>query len=124
MDQHSPSMERVGATLLVHLPGQLPTELLPELRRQLEEAVQAPGLENVVVDLQAATFMDSSGIGLLVTLKGWAAQYGRALNIYKPGPQVMKALNLVHLANTFAFLHDASSLEAMLGPSSTLQAQP
>ncbi len=112
----TPRMERIHTTLVISLPEHLPADAVPALREELETIIRADGLRQVVFNLEAAEFMDSSGIGLLVSAKRLATESRQRLYVYKPGTQVMKALGLVHLANAFTIVHEEQELNALLQP--------
>ena len=59
--------ERESATCVVRLDCDIDTAIVPELRRDLDSALEA-GCRNLVLDLTDVTYADSSALGLLVWL--------------------------------------------------------
>lgn len=57
---------RIGDMLVAHLSGELDHCQASSLRGELEEALKSPGITKLHLDLTGVTFMDSSGIGLII----------------------------------------------------------
>ena len=57
---------RIGDMLVAHLGGELDHCQATALRGELEDALKSPGITRLHVDMTDVTFMDSSGIGLLI----------------------------------------------------------
>jgi len=54
-------------TCVVHLEGDVDIAVVPDVRRQLDSALEG-GCTNVILDLEQVTYADSSALGLLVWL--------------------------------------------------------
>ncbi|HOB87261.1 MAG TPA: anti-sigma F factor antagonist [Bacillota bacterium] len=52
--------------LLVRLKGELDHHSSARLRQEIEEKMQQSGCRNIIFNLEGLTFMDSSGVGLLL----------------------------------------------------------
>lgn len=88
------SVQRIGGPVVVVRPsGRLTLGAAPELTRILTELVQA-GRHQVVVDLEATEFLDSSGLGALVAGLRATREAGGNLTIARPGGQVLDVLTL------------------------------
>ena len=68
-DMSSVSSSRSGDIVYLALRGELDTANIDELRDTAQQAVHAPGVKHVVVDLQQVTFMGGTALGLLVGLR-------------------------------------------------------
>ena len=77
--------DRNSATCVVRLSGDIDTAVVPELRRDLDSALEA-GCRNLVLDLAEVSYADSSALGLLV----WLDQRMRPLD----GKIVLAGANL------------------------------
>ena len=62
------------------------------LAADIAEAVADPGVTEVIVDLEAVTFLDSGGIHILVTGEHSAARTGVAYAIVNPRDHVLRVL--------------------------------
>lgn len=58
--------ERFGDKLLVILKGELDHHFTEELRKKIDRELYNSRLKNIIIDLREITFMDSSGLGLIM----------------------------------------------------------
>ena len=90
--------------LVVRAVGELDAAAAPLFGERLEEAIDASD-STVVVDLAAVTFMDSTGLAVLVGGRQRLAGEGRRLRITRPSRPVVR---LLEIAGLQALLDDAS----------------
>jgi anti-anti-sigma factor len=76
-----------GVTETVALEGELDFDTAFDVELRLEEAMRRASA--VVIDLSALTFMDSTGIGVIVEANQRAQREGVALEIV-PGPRAVQ----------------------------------
>lgn len=57
---------RDGDRIIVRLTGELDHCCAPSVRRQLDDLIALPFVRLLILDFSALTFMDSSGIGVLL----------------------------------------------------------
>lgn len=60
------AVARDGAMVTVTVTGEIDLASSPELRRMLHDQLEDEGVVTLVVDLEGVTFIDSSGLGVLV----------------------------------------------------------
>ena len=82
--------------VIVQPTGRLNMVAAPGLREQLRDLV-AGGSRHVVVDLSATEFIDSSGLGALISGLKATRQAGGDLRIAAPTEQVSRVLRLTKL---------------------------
>ena len=82
-----------GASVDVH--GDIDAHTAPQLAAAL---VPLPGTGDVVVDLSSVTFMDSSGIRVIVEAHRAAVAAGRRLVLNRPSPSVTRIIELSGLS--------------------------
>lgn len=58
--------ERLRDTVTVMLTGELDHCSAQSVRRELDGLIEDPGVKKLVLDMQGMTFMDSSGIGVIL----------------------------------------------------------
>lgn len=75
---------RQGERLCFVLSGEIDESSAPALRRQMDEALSGGGFREVVFDMSAVSFMDSTGIGLL--LGRYKHFRGIPMRIMNPNP--------------------------------------
>jgi anti-sigma B factor antagonist len=78
--------------MIVMAEGEIDLETSPELARALQDVLETPA-RVVVADLQAVSFMDSTGVSLLLTTAEQARRAGIELRI-EPSAVVMRVLRL------------------------------
>jgi anti-anti-sigma factor len=71
------------------------------LRRQLNEAVMLNAGQDLVLDLSGVTFLDSVGLGALISAYKRSRRNGGDLIIAKRSPQVHEILELSGLLHVF-----------------------
>ncbi len=93
---------------LVTVGGEIDVYTAPRLRDQITELVGA-GVYQIVVDLQAVEFLDSTGLGVLVGgLKKVRANDG-SLELVCSQERLLKIFRITGLAKVFTIHDDAES---------------
>lgn len=105
------TVEQRGGTVHVALVGELDistaTRLEDELARQEAER---PSL--IVLDLQRLTFMDSTGLRLLISADTRAREEGRSLAIVPGNEMVQRVMRLTRLDERLNIVDDPTALAA------------
>ncbi len=87
-------MESIGTTLVVKPDGELDQSCAAALRCDIDREIQRTHTKNLILDFGNVTFMDSSGIGMIIgRYKQIQARGGKTM-IIRPQPQVDKILEL------------------------------
>ncbi len=93
-------MEGGGTLLALH--GELDLGSAPVLEAALSE-LQSVGADRLVIDLGGLSFMDSTGVAVMLRAQQAAQDYGQWL-ICRPGPrQVQRLLELTGAIDRFEF---------------------
>ena len=95
MLQAKPLLEAVTVVVA----GELDQCTAPQIRRQLDEIVNDQGVIHLVLDLENLTFMDSSGIGVLLGRLRALQARGGTLTVKNMQPPIEKLFR--HRAETF-----------------------
>jgi anti-sigma B factor antagonist len=82
-----------GRTAVVAVTGELDLASSPELEGKLDE-VWSSDADQLVIDLRALEFMDSTGLSIIVGAHQRLAETGRKLSVVKGPPQVQRLLDL------------------------------
>lgn len=85
--------ERLGGAVVLHLHGELDMATSPVLTDALTTALGEDGAE-VVVDLTRLTFMDSTGISVLLGAVRRADEASRSFRVRSPNRTVRKTFRL------------------------------
>ena len=72
---------------------------------ELERALAKPGLERLTVDLSGTTFIDSTGMGVILRLASDAETRGVELDIVPGPPEVQRVFETAGLADALPFQH-------------------
>jgi anti-sigma B factor antagonist len=89
--------------------GELDLAVAPWLRDQLD-ALFVGGGSSIVVDLSAATFLDSTALGVLVTALGRSRELGGQVHLVVQEPQILRVLTITGLDKEFSLHADAAEL--------------
>ena len=93
MDALSLTVYDVDGTRIIHAKGEIDMATAPQLAAVLAQC----GITSVCVDLTDVTFMDSSGLGVLLRAHKRAAERNVELMIANAAPNVMKVLEITNL---------------------------
>jgi anti-sigma B factor antagonist len=98
----SSTFEGVG---FIRLAGEIDLVYAEELR-QLGEGLITDYVGTVRIDLSAVTFMDSTALGALVSIRNKAVARNCVVIIEKPAPRVLRVLQLSGLDAVFTIEKD------------------
>ena len=94
---------RREATTVV-IAGELDHFAAPQIRHMLDELLLDPTVMHLVLDLENLTFMDSSGIGVLLGRLRMLQERGGTLSVMNMQPSVEKLFRLSGLHRVIAVL--------------------
>lgn len=87
-------IEEIGTTLVVKLSGEIDQSCAGEIRREIDRELERRHIRNLILDFAGVTFMDSSGIGMILgRYKQIKARDGKMMMI-RMQPQVDRVLEL------------------------------
>lgn len=89
----------VGKTLYIGLNGELDEHTAREIRTVLDELTDNTAMTKTVFELSELTFMDSTGIGVLLGRFNRLKTRGVPIYIANPKPNIDKLLNLSGIYN-------------------------
>lgn len=101
-----------GAQVVVYVQGEVDVDTAAVLRERLTDLIQADHTD-LVVDLRRVTFMDSTGLGVLVASLGTVRTHGGRLQLVVDGAGVARMLRISGLDQVFV-VH--TTLDAALSP--------
>jgi anti-anti-sigma factor len=100
--------QRAGATH-VAMTGELDISTATRLEEDLRR-IEAEEPAVIVLDLQRLTFMDSSGLRLLITADARAREQGRRVVIVQGNEMVQRVMRLTRLDERLDIVEDPSAL--------------
>jgi anti-sigma B factor antagonist len=98
------TIERNGDSAVVKCRGRLVAGTTEELHREVKDLL--PQTKLVVVDLAELTYVDSTGLGVLVRLYSSARQAGCELKLLRLGKQLRNLLKMTNLLSIFGQVED------------------
>lgn len=88
-------VERRDDTLVARIGGEIDLAVVDTLRSALEnELDEDPGLRNIIVNLSGVTYIDSSGLGVLLGRYRRISGAGGRMFIVGASPQVRRILDM------------------------------
>ena len=85
--------------------GELDIATAPVLRHEVEELIDA-GFKQLVLDLRETTFMDSTGLAILMHFHEATRRDDMTLSIIPGPPQIEKLLTLTGVADQLTLIRD------------------
>jgi anti-anti-sigma factor len=101
--------------------GEIDLTKVPDLR---DEIMALPTDRPVRLDMSTVSYLDSSGLGMLVLLRNRLAGCGAAVTLVDVQPQVRRVLDITGLARAFLFGHTTSDGAPVLDSSRSEQRPP
>jgi anti-sigma B factor antagonist len=86
---------------VVEASGEVDIATVPALREAISEHIVV-GRTNLLVDLRAVTFLDSTGLGVLVGASKAAQGAGGSLRLVCDSPRVLRLLRITGLSKALA----------------------
>ena len=86
--------DRRRDTVTVKIQGELDHFSAQSVRRELDGLIDDPGVKKLVLDVKDMSFMDSSGIGVILGRYRTLSQRGGSVAVKNMNPQVKKVFLL------------------------------
>lgn len=87
-------MEVISEVLCIRLSGELDHHTADGLRSQATEAIEKQGIRHIVMNLEGLTFMDSSGLGVILGRYKQLKQLHGELVVCSVTPSVERLLDM------------------------------
>jgi anti-sigma B factor antagonist len=99
-----------GDHIVLALAGEIDLYTAPRLQTELTAAVAAAKSAQIVVDMSAVEFCDSTGMNVLLAAHRLASEKGGDLTLAAPRPPVRKILEVTGLQSVFTIHDDLASV--------------
>jgi anti-sigma B factor antagonist len=99
--------EKDGSVCTLTLEGEIDVYTAPRLKEELVSLIQG-GCTHVIVDLEHVSFIDSSGLGVLVSALRRAREKDGAVRIVCTREGVLKIFRITGLDKVFPIFSDAA----------------
>ncbi len=87
----------LNTTLVISVDGEIDHHETKTLRVDIDEKIVKSVPEKIVFDFSRTTFMDSSGLGLILGRYRKAKEVGVGVEIVNPGEKIMKIITMAGL---------------------------
>ncbi len=87
-------IKRKNKTLIVKIYGEIDHHTSQEIRRKIETALEEVGGRNIIFDFENVSFMDSSGIGMMIGRYKQLHSFGGRISIYKANEKIKEIIRL------------------------------
>ncbi len=81
-------------TIIAYLDGELDHHTAAKIREEIDEAIEKNMPSCLILDFRDITFMDSSGIGLVMGRYKALKKHGAELHVINTSPQITKVMKL------------------------------
>lgn len=88
-----------GDTLTVAMTGELDQQVVEDVRRRIDNVLRDTSIRNIVFDMSGVSFMDSSGIGVLLGRYKLIAARRGSMRIEGANGTVYKILRMSGMGN-------------------------
>ena len=108
------SKRQIGNIAFIDVSGRIVAGELMPLRETIRELL-ARGEDNIILNLQKVPYIDSAGIGELVTALVGARRQGGCLRLLSLTPKVREVLDITKLLTVFqVFENEAEALDSLV----------
>lgn len=95
-----------GEVMTLKFGKEITIESLHGFKSNVEEQSNSPKVKTVIANLSETLFLDSSGIGFLVSLNSRLKNSNKNMYLLRPSEQICKTLELVRLISFFNLIDD------------------
>lgn len=88
------TVKQENQVLTVYLNGELDHHTTSEIKDTIDLNILKAPVKKLVLDMSGVTFMDSSGIGLIVGRYNRIRSFGGSMTIRNPNPTLLKILKM------------------------------
>lgn len=86
--------EKRGKRLIVYIEGELDHDSTAVMRAEIDNQLRDTALSELIIDMAGVSFMDSSGIGLVLGRYKLMAARGGKVRISRPGKRTDRLLGI------------------------------
>ena len=115
--------ELIGNTLKIKLRGEIDHHSAVAVRSSIDDMIKRKRPAEVVIDMSAVDFMDSSGLGLIMGRYAVVKELGSAFCVLDPNPRIEKIMRLAGMERIVPIKHSEHKLGA-IRKSSALATKP
>jgi stage II sporulation protein AA (anti-sigma F factor antagonist) len=92
------TLKRQNQVLTVYLKGELDHHAVTKVKETIDMQLVKSPIKQLILDMNAVSFMDSSGIGLIAGRYNKMKSLGGSMKIINPGLNILKVLKMSGLS--------------------------
>ena len=96
--------EFTGTVLKIKLRGEIDHHSAVAVRTAIDDMIRSKRPSELIIDMSAVDFMDSSGLGLIMGRYALVKQCGGTLSVLDPSPAVVKIIKLAGMERMVSIL--------------------
>ena len=96
--------DTAGSILSIHVRGEIDHHTSSAIRTGIDSTLFEKRPQKLILDLSGVSFMDSSGLGLIMGRYALVKQYGGTLAVLDPSPAVLKIIRLAGMERMVSVL--------------------
>ena len=108
-------LEQKGRTLIARIQGELDHHSAASIRSEIDSRLSSVNVSLLIFDFSDVTFMDSSGIGVIIGRFKLLKESGGFVAIAGVSAQIDKVLNLSGIKKIIPLYHSVKEAEKNLG---------
>ena len=99
--------EFTGAALKIKLRGEIDHHSAVAVRSAIDDMIRTKRPSELIIDMSAVDFMDSSGLGLIMGRYNTMREIGGSVKVYDPTPSTEKIMRLAGIERIIKIVHSA-----------------
>ncbi len=101
-------IKKQGDILIVSIYGEFDLSAADYCRRDIDQKMREYGAKHILFDLDGVTFIDSSGLGVILGRYRKVTEQGGKVAISNASPKILRILELAGLSRLISIYPDAS----------------
>ena len=97
--------DTAGSVLSIHVRGEIDHHTASEIRRGIDGVLFEKRPHKLILDLSAVSFMDSSGLGLIMGRYSVMKELGGEMTVWNPSPETRAILTLAGMERLVKILY-------------------
>lgn len=86
---------------IIYLNGSLSLRDTPKLRTEIKELIDSDSVKELVLDFQHLSYLDSSGIGILLHTYSWTKEKNKKVKMVHLSNEIKTIFNVANLLEIF-----------------------
>ena len=99
--------EFTGTALKIKLRGEIDHHSAVAVRSAIDDMIRTKRPSELIIDMSAVDFMDSSGLGLIMGRYNTMREIGGSVKVYDPTPSTEKIMKLAGIERIIKIVHSA-----------------